>query len=108
MRDLTLERSLQTNNKPGSVPVFTPFPGYANFNQRGEVIASENNNGESDSFITKSNNVSYDSRLLEYREYTFTIDRLPSFRTYRIKLGMTSTGQCFVPRIKELRVIALA
>ena len=97
-----------TNNKPGSIPVFTPFPGYANFNQRGEVIASENNNGESDSFITKSNNISFDSRSLQYKEYTFTIDRLPSFRTYRIKLGMTSTGQCFVPRVKELRVIALA
>ena len=97
-----------TNNKPGLIPVFTPFPGYANFNQRGEVIASENNNGESDSFITKSNNITFDSRALNYREYTFTIDRLPSFRTYRIKLGMTSTGQCFVPRVKELRVIALA
>jgi hypothetical protein len=97
-----------TNNKPGSIPVFTPFPGYANLNQRGEVIASENNNGESDSFITKSNNISFDSRSLQYKEYTFTIDRLSSFRTYRIKLGMTSTGQCFVPRVKELRVIALA
>ena len=42
-----------TNNKPGSVPVFTPFPGYANINKRGEIIASENNNGESDSFVTK-------------------------------------------------------
>jgi len=96
------------NNKPGLVPVFTPFPGYANFNQRGEVIASENNNGESDSFITKTNTARFNSRALEFKEYTFTIDRLPSFRTYRIKLGMTSTGQCFVPRVKELRVIALA
>ena len=76
-----------TNNKPGLVPVFTPFPGYANLNERGEVIASENNNGESDSFITKSNILNFDSRTLDYKEYTFTIDRLPSFRTYRIKLG---------------------
>ena len=97
-----------TNNKPGSDPVFTPFPGYANLNERGEVIASENNNGESDSFITKSNTLSFESRELDYREYTFTIDRLPSFRTYRIKLDLTSTSQCFVPRVKELRVIALA
>tara|TARA_B000000532_G_scaffold118549_1_gene95197 strand:+ start:1266 stop:2066 length:801 start_codon:yes stop_codon:yes gene_type:complete len=97
-----------TNNKPGLVPVFTPFPGYANLNERGEVIASENNNGESDSFITKSNTLSFESRSLDYKEYTFTIDRLPSFRTYRIKLDLTSTSQCFVPRVKELRVIALA
>ncbi|OUV69056.1 MAG: hypothetical protein CBC89_01640 [Euryarchaeota archaeon TMED129] len=97
-----------TNNKPGLVPVFTPFPGYANLNERGEIIASENNNGESDSFITKSNILSFESRSLDYREYTFTIDRLPSFRTYRIKLALSSTSQCFVPRVKELRVIALA
>ena len=97
-----------TNNKPGLVPVFTPFPGYANLNERGEVIASENNNGESDSFVTKSNTLSFDSRTLPYKEYTFTIDRLPSFRTYRVKLVMTSTSQCFVPRVKELRVITLA
>ena len=97
-----------TNNKPGLIPVFTPFPGYANLNERGEVIASENNNGESDSFITKSNTLAFDSRSLDYREYTFTIDRLPSFRTYRIKLALSSNSQCFVPRVKELRVIALA
>ena len=97
-----------TNNKPGLIPVFTPFPGYANLNERGEVIASENNNGESDSFITKSNTLAFDSRSLDYREYTFTIDRLPSFRTYRIKLSLSSNSQCFVPRVKELRVIALA
>ena len=88
--------------------MFTPFPGYANLNERGEIIASENNNGESDSFVTKSNILSFESRALDYREYTFTIDRLPSFRTYRIKLDLTSTSQCFVPRVKELRVIALA
>ena len=97
-----------TNNKPGLAPIFTPFPGYANLNAAGEIIAPEDNNGESDSFITKANNLSFDSRALEYKEYTFTIDKLPSFRTYRVKLGLTSNSQCFVPRIKELRVIALA
>ena len=59
-------------------------------------------------YCTKTNTARFNSRALEFKEYTFTIDRLPSFRTYRIKLGMTSTGQCFVPRVKELRVIALA
>ena len=97
-----------TNNKPGLNPVFTPFPGYGNLNKIGEVIAPENNNGESDSFITKSNTLAFDSHALDYKEYTFTINRLPSFRTYRIKLDLTSNSQCFVPRLKELRVIALA
>ena len=47
---------------------------------------------------TKSNTLAFDSRKLDYKEYTFTIDRLPSFRTYRIKLALTSTSQCFVPK----------
>ena len=96
------------NNKPGLEPVFTPFPGYRNLNSRGQVIAPENNNGESDVFVVKSNTLAFDSRDVDYREYTFTIDQLPSFRTYRVKFNLTSTSQCFVPRIKELRVIALA
>jgi len=33
---------------------------------------------------------------------------LPSFKSYRIKLIMTSTNQVYVPRMKDLRVIALA
>ena len=96
------------NNKPGLEPVFTPFPGYSNLNSRGQVIASENNNGESDVFVTKSNILAFEAAKVDYKEYTFTIDQLPSFRTYRIKLNLTSTNQCFVPIIKELRVIALA
>ena len=96
------------NNKPGLEPIFTPFPGFSNINSRGQIIAPENNNGESDVFVLKSNTYGYDSRDLDYREYTFTVDQLPSFRTYRVKLNLTSTSQCFVPRVKELRVIALA
>ena len=96
------------SNKPGLEPIFTPFPGYTNLNSRGQIIAPENSNGEPDAFVLKSNTYGYDSRDLDYREYTFTIDQLPSFRTYRVKLNLTSTSQCFVPRVKELRVIALA
>jgi hypothetical protein len=77
-------------------------------NSRGQVIASENNNGESDSFITKSIARSFDSEKLDYREYTFTADQLPAFRTYRVKISLASNSQSFVPRIKDLRVIALA
>ena len=106
--DADIRAFYAVNDKIGLDPVFTPFPGYSNLNSRGQIIASENNNGESDSFITKSNARSFDSESLDYREYTFTIDQLPAFRTYRVKLSLTSNSQCFVPRIKDLRVIALA
>ena len=45
---------------------------------------------------------------VEFRDYTFTADQLPSFRSYRIKIVLTSTSQVYVPRMKDLRVIALA
>ncbi len=45
---------------------------------------------------------------INFKEYTFTADELPAFRTYRIKLVMTSTSQAYVPRVQDLRVIALA
>jgi hypothetical protein len=106
--DADIRAFYAVNNKIGLDPIFTPFPGYSNLNSRGQVIASENNNGESDSFITKSIARSFDSEKLDYREYTFTVDQLPSFKTYRIKISLLSKSQSFVPRIKDLRVIALA
>tara|TARA_Y100000022_G_scaffold168774_1_gene154014 strand:+ start:10 stop:1920 length:1911 start_codon:yes stop_codon:yes gene_type:complete len=106
--DADIRAFYAVNNNVGLEPVFTPFPGYSNFNSRGQVISAENSNGESDSFIVKSNTKSFDSENIDYREYTFTIDQLPAFRTYRVKILLTSNSQCFVPRIKELRAIALA
>ena len=49
-----------------------------------------------------------DSHELVYRDYTFTADQLPPFRCYRVKVVLTSTSQVYVPRMKDLRVIALA
>ena len=95
-------------NEPGIEPTFSPFPGYSNLNSRGQIIAPQNNNGEPDTRIVKSTTLVQDSALIDYREYTFSIDELPAFKTYRIKLNLTSKNQCFVPRIKDLRVIALA
>ena len=96
------------SDKQGFEPIFEPFPGYENLNSRGQVISSENNNGQSDVFVPKTNFKGFEGETLEYREYTFTADQLPSFRSYKIKIVMTSTDQVYVPRMKDLRVIALA
>jgi hypothetical protein len=93
---------------PNFEPIFTPFPGYNNLNARGEIIAFEDSDGLSDVFVPKSNSLGFIPQELEYKDYTFTADQLPSFRSYRIKIIMTSTNQSYVPRIKDLRVIALA
>jgi len=95
------------NNTQGKKPIFVPFPGYDNLNQRGEVIDPKNSDGKSDKKVIKSNEYTFGSNAV-FKEYVFSIDKLPSFKTYRIKLVMTSTSQVHVPRVKNLRVMALA
>jgi hypothetical protein len=89
-------------------PIFTPFPGWNNLDQRGQIINFEDSNGLSNNFISPSNSIGFTSPELEYREYVFTVDQLPPFRSYRIKLIMTSTNQVYVPRVRNLRVITLS
>ena len=96
------------SDKEGFEPIFTPFPGYKNLNVRGQVINVNKNNGESDKLVPKSNAYGFDASTLQFKEYTFTADRLPPFRTYRVKLVMTSNSQVYVPRMRDLRVVALA
>ena len=96
------------SNKEGSDPVFVPFPGYSNLNSKGEIIALKDSNGQSDVFIPKSNTYGFDGGDLDFVEHVFTADPLPSFRRYRVKVILTSTNQVYVPRMKDLRVMALA
>jgi hypothetical protein len=96
------------SENPNFTPIYAPFPGFNNLNSRGQVINPENNDGNSDVMISNTSSLGFLSPQLEYKEYTFTADNLPSFRSYRIKIIMTSTNQVYVPRMKDLRVIALA
>lgn len=89
-------------------PIYVPFSGFNNLNERGQVIDSANNDGLSDSYVPPSINLGFSPAEIEYKEYVFTADNLPSFKSYRIKLIMTSTNQVYVPRMRDLRVIALA
>jgi hypothetical protein len=89
-------------------PIFIPFPGYTNINTKGEIINIEDSDGSSDNFVSLSNSIGFTSPELDYKERTFTENELPQFRSYRIKLVMTSTNQVYVPRVKNLRVITLA
>jgi hypothetical protein len=88
--------------------IFIPFPGYKNLDQRGQIINFEDNDGSSDKFVSSPTDVGFLSSEIAYKEYTFTIDQLSPFKFYRIKLVLTSTNQVYVPRVKNLRVIALA
>jgi len=89
-------------------PIFVPFPGWDNLDSKKQIISFADSNGKSDLYVSNTSTLGFDSNQLEYREYTFTSDSLPSFKSYRIKLLLTSTNQAYVPRLKDLRVIALA
>ena len=94
---------------PNYLPIFTPFPGYNNIDRRDNTIIDiDNSDGSSDLYIQPSVEIGFDSREIGYKEYVFSVDNLPSFKHYRIKLISTSTNQVYVPRFKDLRVIALA
>jgi hypothetical protein len=95
-------------NEPSANPIFTPFPGYLNIKSNGDIINVKDNDGRPDVLIQKTNVLDFNSNNLEYKEYTFTMDNLEPFRYYRIKLVLSSTNQVYVPRVKDLRVIALA
>ena len=94
-------------DKEGFEPIFTPFPGFDNLNSMGEVVNFQDNDGQSDKFVPKTNEYGFEETT-SFNDYTFTADSLPAFRYYRVKLLLTGTSQVYVPRIKDLRVMALA
>ncbi len=106
------------SDKQNFTPIFVPFPGYKNiidqgFSGRagqvlGQVIDPAKNDGLSDTFVAPTNEESFNPTDLVYNPYEFTIDNLPSFKSYRIKIVATSSSQVYVPQIKGLRVIAMA
>ena len=106
--DADIRAFYAVSDKQGFKPVFTPFPGYKNLDKQGQVITSKNSDGQSDTLVVKSNSYGFEPQDIEYKDYTFTADNLPSFRSYRIKIVLVSKNQAYVPRMKDLRVLALA
>ena len=107
---LTLNSNIRAfyaiSDNPNFSPIFIPFPGYMNLNKYKEVINFEDSDGLPDNYISPSTLLRFSN--VDFREYTFTANELPSFRYFRIKLIGTSSNQVHVPRIKNLRVLALA
>ena len=93
----------------GEDPIFRPFPGYKNLDNNGEIIAVADNSGLPDNHHEKMDVGDYAfSGDVDWADYKFSIDDLPTFKSYRVKIVLTSTDQTFVPRMKDLRCIALA
>ena len=96
------------SDKANFDPVFIPFPGFKNLDAQGQIIEVDQSDGRPDKFTPKEDVGKFKSNELQFREYTFTANDLPTFKNYRIKFILTSSNQTWVPRVSELRVITLA
>lgn len=88
--------------------IYYPFPGYSNILQSGQVINISNSDGSSDKFVSRSDSLALISNQAQFTDLEFTIDNLPTFRYFSVKIVGTSTNQAYPPRLRDLRTIALA
>ena len=88
--------------------IYRPFPGYNNLLSSGQIIDPAKNSGLPDKALPKTDVIAYTSDQVVWKDYEYTIDNLPTFRYFSIKLVGTGTNQAQPPRVKNLRVIALA
>lgn len=107
-RDSDLRALYAIMKDPTENAIYYPFPGWNNLDSLGNVIDVANNDGLSDIKIAKTDNLANLSQNLDYKEYTFTANNLTDFRYFSIKLIGSSSDMAHPPRLKDLRVIALA
>ena len=91
-----------------SEAIFTPFPGYNNRDQTGKIINLADSDGTSDKNIQKLDSYQPVPLAQMFQEYQYTVDRLPPFSSFRIKIIGTSTNGAVVPQFQRLRATALA
>ena len=96
------------SENPNEEFIYQPFPGYPNLLSSGQVIDPAKNSGLPDKALPKTDVIAYSSASVVWNDYEFTIDDLPTFKYFSIKLVGTGTNQAQPPRMKNLRVIALA
>jgi hypothetical protein len=92
---------LLRSDVPDNQQLFELFPGYDNLDSNLEIIDPRNNSGLPDTFVSPSSSPS------DMRSYEYTAKYLPLFNGFQIKIIMTGTNQAIVPRIKDLRAIAV-
>lgn len=89
-----------------STPAFELFPGYPN-------LIDTDGSGFGDKVIDPNANTGLPdidtiADPTQYKEYEYTIDNLPSFTGFQIKIAFNGTNQAEYPIIKRLRALAVA
>ena len=106
--DIRVLYRLLRSDAPIADATFELFPGFRNLTDTtgdgfGDQIKNLNrSNGTPDKAVPASRTDT------EFRDYQFTANDLEEFHGFQIKILMTGTKQAYVPRIRDLRAIALA
>lgn len=72
------------------------------------INADTSNYGGINPILTNKGKLTTTDNPEEYIDHSFTVDNLPSFNTAIVKIVMRSRNPAFVPRVKDLRIIATA
>jgi hypothetical protein len=101
--DIRVLYQLYREDSSEIMPNFELFPGYSNYQVDGvgikRVINPSLNDGSADSKVKQSSDRSF-------RDYEYSIDDLPEFYAFAIKIVMAGSNQATPPLIKQLRAIA--
>ena len=80
---------------------FTLMPGYDNLNASGDIINAKSNSGLPD----RKTVASLEDQFIEYE---FTVEDLPQFTGFQVKVDIGSTNQAEDPELLDFRTIATA
>lgn len=94
-----LYKIFNDTNDLDDVP-YNLMPGYDNIDDLGAVIDISKNNG-------LPNAKTPASKVGEFRDYEWSVDDLPEFTGFQIKIVMSGTNQARPPIIQDLRAIAV-
>jgi hypothetical protein len=101
--DIRVLYKLFRKDSPSGNSNFEPFPGFSNYQVDSSgikrVIDASKNDGSADSEDTFSSG-------LAYNDYEYTVDNLPEFTGFAIKIILASKNQAQPPLVKDLRGIA--
>ncbi len=101
--DVRVLYQLFRDDAPQASNNFELFPGYSNYQVDGigikRIIDPSLNDGSADFNVNQSSDRSF-------KDYEYSVDDLPDFNAFAIKIVMSGTNQATPPIVKNLRAIA--
>jgi hypothetical protein len=101
--DIRVLYQLFRDDAPQASQNYELFPGSSNYQVDGQgikrIIDPSLNEGSADTFARQTSDSSF-------RDYEYSVDDLPDFNAFAIKIVMAGTNQATPPLIRQLRAIA--